>query len=148
MRVGRHRETNLTHKCGTAAWFDGIAAETLRTPHEIVASALPYKEAVRCLSEFGIYFLLYEGNVEYIGQSVNVSRRVWQHRRDGEIWFQMVGALMAPRTMSYEEKKFWIGGAEGYYVHLLNPIANERPTCQYIRNPIALLGVLRARASA
>lgn len=84
----------LTNKC-------------LLTEDEIVAQALPWEQAS------GVYFLIHQGRVVYVGQAVNVYVRISQHT---EKKFDRYAYLPCPAHM--------MDKIESLYIHLLRPELN------------------------
>lgn len=84
----------LTNKC-------------LLTEDEIVAAALPWERAS------GVYFLICQGRVIYVGQAVNVYARISQHHGKR---FDSYAYLPCPEDM--------VDKIESLYIHLLRPELN------------------------
>lgn len=91
--------------------FNAVSARLtnkfLLTEEEIVAAALPWEQAS------GVYFLIRQGRVIYVGQAVNVYVRISQH---GHKRFDSYAYLPCPVDM--------MDKLESLYIHLLRPELN------------------------
>lgn len=66
----------------------------------------------------GVYFLFLQKQVVYVGQSINIFRRLGQHAEKGAIQFDAVSWIECGR----EE----LGRLERAYIHLFNPPLNKK----------------------
>lgn len=97
-----HAETQET---GRSPRIDKTGAELLLSmiPHQILdaINEIPYShsEVVRNALPFGVatgvYFLIKDARVIYVGKSVNVLDRIGKHRREGK-WFDSFNYLPCP----------------------------------------------------
>ncbi|EGA2709566.1 TPA: GIY-YIG nuclease family protein [Klebsiella pneumoniae] len=86
-----------------------LTGKTLLMPHEIAATALPWKHAT------GVYFLLDGDEVVYVGQSLNVYSRISSHPVNNFNRYAFV-----PCAVEALDK------LESLYIHLLRPKLNGR----------------------
>jgi hypothetical protein len=80
---------------------------------KITSTAIPITEFLRC----GIYFLINDGVINYVGQSVAVENRISSHRVDRRIPFDRVFVLKSKR-----EK---LDVMEAYFIDKLKPPYNR-----------------------
>ena len=84
-----------------------LTSKALLTEKEIAAAALPWRIAT------GVYFLLKEGNVVYVGQSINVYARIMQHKDKCFDTFAYIPCENGQLDI-----------LESLYIHLLRPSLN------------------------
>jgi len=78
------------------------ALTKIRHSHaDVVRNALPYE------IESGIYFLILNDEVIYVGQSVNVLDRIGKHRREGR-FFDSFNYLPCPKELMNELEESYI----------------------------------------
>ena len=83
-------------------------------PDEILENAIPYEP--KC----GIYFLIFNQSIVYVGQSVDLWQRIQQHRAKKEIAFDSVSWVHCEaRNLNAVEK---------HYIDTLKPKHNKRHT--------------------
>jgi hypothetical protein len=67
---------------------------------DIVSSATPFD------GSSGVYFLIRQGEVVYVGKSIDVFTRIGRHRREGGAWFDSFNVIRCPveRLPELEER--------------------------------------------
>lgn len=116
-----------------ASWFEREAPRILVTPDALRASALPYAKGEGS-SNPGIYFILNEGRIIYVGKAVNISLRLWEHFYASPFTLQHFNELspLPPLMLA------WF---EAFYIFYLDPEHNAR-----YRMPSPIVERLVARA--
>ncbi|WP_208324740.1 hypothetical protein [Modicisalibacter xianhensis] len=89
-----------------------LTGERLLTEDEIVAGKKPFED------HSGVYFLIKDNQVVYVGQSVNVMNRVRVHSKDRD--FDSYAIILVDTA--------YLDIVESLYIHLLNPPQNGRFT--------------------
>lgn len=102
-----------------------LTGKTLLSEGEIVAGAVGY--AARC----GVYFLIKDERVRYVGQSVNVDTRLRDH--SGNYDFDAVSIIPCDRSI--------LDKLESLYIHLLKPDWNGRVASRHGELPVAPLSL-------
>jgi hypothetical protein len=97
-------------------WFEQNAGGFKLSVAEIVERAEAYRVGFGP-DERGIYFLLSEGEIVYVGKSYSVRERLSQH------WFEKVKPFDAVSFVLPVPEKF-IDAVESFYVHSFNPPFN------------------------
>lgn len=113
--------------------FKAIAAlspKTLLRKEEIIQQAQPYEFS-------GIYFLIQDNEIVYVGQSVNVLRRIGTHADKKFDAFAFVPC----------DKKA-LDKLETLYIHLLRPPLNGEYPGGVKRSPFNLMEVLKGTAQS
>ena len=88
----------------------GLDGKYILREDEIVAGALPYQPLC------GVYFLVHESRVVYVGQSINVLLRVQDHKKSGKT-FDSYAFIRCPQE--------YLDVVESLYMHLLRPELNH-----------------------
>lgn len=130
-RLSRRRD-ELKHSMAQAELSMTLTGKALLREPEIVAASQPMPE----LS--GIYFLISEGRVMYVGQSTNVINRVSTHAKSRAF------ESFAFCPCSPEELDVF----ESLYIHLLQPPENGRLTGRSAGSPYAPLSLDTIRKMA
>ena len=86
-----------------------LTARSLRAEHEIVKKAKSVEEEMLC----GVYFLVNDDRVVYVGQSVNVYSRVKTHMADPRKTFDSWCFIRCEKRM--------LDVLESLYIHFLQP---------------------------
>ena len=106
-----------------------MTGKTLHTETEIVAVSEPYK--IMC----GVYFLVSNDRVVYVGQSVNIPARVAQHKTSGKTF---------DRVAFVECEKEWLNVLESLYIHVLRPSLNGDSNTKGLKaSPLSMQDMLR-----
>jgi len=106
-----------------------MTGKTLHTETEIVAVSEPYK--IMC----GVYFLVSNDRVVYVGQSVNIPARVAQHKTSGKTF---------DRVAFVECEKEWLNVLESLYIHVLRPLLNGDSNTKGLKaSPLSMQDMLR-----
>jgi len=71
--------------------LDAVIA-TAYTKHQIVNAAMP------CGDHCGIYFLIHQDDIVYVGKSINIFNRIARHRADGRV-FDSFAYLLCPEEL-------------------------------------------------
>lgn len=89
-----------------------LTGKTLLREKEIIESALPWERAI------GVYFLIKDGEVVYVGQSTNIYARITQHWSDvyGGKEFDSYAYVLCDRGV--------LDRLESLYIHCLQPRFN------------------------
>lgn len=95
-------------------WFKTNVHRFYLTDEQIVSLAGPVTDAWRVA---GIYFLVNDGRIVYVGQSKNIGRRIEDHGEAGKI-FSGVTWFQAP--------PFFLDDIEAYYIDRIGPELNVR----------------------
>jgi hypothetical protein len=103
-----------------------LTDKVLLTADEIVKAALPWERAI------GVYFLVQDKEVVYVGQSVNVYSRISQHRDKKFDKYAFV-----PCEAQVLDK------LESLYIHVLRPKLNGDLTAGEKSAPIRLNELLK-----
>jgi len=93
--------------------YASVAGGALLRDKEIVAAAVPFTPFC------GVYFLVCGSEVVYVGQSVNVHQRIYQHHNAELILFDS----FAYQPCSQES----LNTLESLYIHYLRPMRNGAP---------------------
>jgi hypothetical protein len=98
-------------------WFHRHAHEFLYAPEYIAACAQPYEFTPALLDECGIYFLLIDDEIYYVGMSKSIGDRVEQHRCAGipfNRWFFI-----------HSIPSLFVRNVELFYLHTFAPRGNH-----------------------
>jgi hypothetical protein len=87
-----------------------VSGNTLLREHEIVSVSKPWQQFV------GVYFLIDNGKIVYVGQSVNVYSRISQHSKK----FDSFSILPCQKNE--------LDALESLYIHVLKPPLNSNDT--------------------
>lgn len=119
LAAGDKRETaRLIHTASRRkAEYLSIADLTDAPLEDMIATRFP-ADAISC-----VYFLLLDGEVRYIGKSVDLGFRLYYHRRNRNIDFDEVAVWPVP-----EEH---LERVEAFLIARFNPPANSRPEQVY-----------------
>ena len=117
-------------------WFDRRCPEMAFTPEQIVAASAPKLELDGPYDSSGVYFLLREGRVCYIGKAKELHGRIRQHRSQGRP-FDAVAVIAG---VHWE----FIGALESAYVTAWEPPWNAAPVYAYHTAATALAEDLTA----
>ena len=98
-----------------AEWIKENGRRFLFDVDHIVSSAIDYRQ-IRDHQHPGIYFLLLDGNIVYVGKSTNIYWRVWQHF--SEKMFSDVFCFEAPEAA--------LDFIESYYINTMRPLLNSK----------------------
>lgn len=93
-------------ECTVDGWPRAYGAEVDRVPvelDEVMAAACLWDPAVQS----GVYFLINDGRVDYVGQSLNVLGRIAEHQRRGRR-FTHVSIVLAPPDELLRIEKLYI----------------------------------------
>lgn len=104
-------------------WLKANASRFVFTPEQIIQAAKPQLMTDYWAGErwcrhpriCGIYFLVDNGRVVYVGQSNHIARRVAQHQMN-EARFDSIAFFEAP--------EFFLKGIEAHYIRLFRPPLN------------------------
>lgn len=102
----RRSELDLINTMDTLS--AALTGKTLLRQDEIVASSVPYCEVC------GVYFLINDDQVVYVGQSLNVYSRIAQHKNNKQ--FERFAFIPCPPTV--------LDRLESIYIHCLRPTLN------------------------
>jgi hypothetical protein len=103
---------------------------TIHNEFEIIAASVPFKPMC------GIYFLIKEKKVVYVGQSVNVPARVASHFHDKQKSFENVAII----ECHPDQLDVW----ETLYIHLLRPEQNGKGNTESGKTtPMSLKEIIR-----
>lgn len=96
-------------------WFKNNVAKFIYQVSHIIKEAVPYALNERPFAS-GIYFLFYEKEIIYVGQSGDIRNRMNQHwEKEWDIqYYWCFGGI----------PKFYIEDVEAYYIHLIEPPLN------------------------
>lgn len=94
-------------------WLEVNAIRFLQSPFD-----LPYFEINDDNHQSSIYFLFADGEIVYIGKSVETGKRFLQHLKDGKEWDYARVLLGVP--------KFYMEHIEMLYIHEFQPILNVK----------------------
>lgn len=98
------------HSLGMNRLSHALTSKVLLTESEIIEGGQQFS------SQSGVYFLIRDGRVVYVGQSVNIHSRIATHIKDKE--FDSFSFIPFPR---------WeLDVAESLYIHALRPEINGR----------------------
>lgn len=86
------------------------------------------KESANYKLSFGVYFLVKESEIVYIGQSVNIASRIATHYSEGRIEFDRYCYVPCDRSN--------LNAIESLYIHMFKPVMNGRGTEATMRNNI------------
>lgn len=103
-----------------------VLRKTLPSPFEVIASAKRrsiIRAGALARAGFGIYFLFNSGRLFYIGQSVQIARRLWTHSKK---WRFDEVAIVATPQLEHPMNRAWMDVAEAFYIELLDPTMNDR----------------------
>lgn len=103
-------------------------------PAKLLGEAQIVSRAVEFSPVCGVYFLVKDARVVYVGQSTNVWRRVSDHKDRQEIEFQSVTVLEMPLEKLLEE--------EAKYIYKLKPPRNKGYCTTVIPIPDESIGEL------
>jgi len=91
-----------------------VSGNTLLRENEIVAVSKPWQQFI------GVYFLIDNGKIVYVGQSVNVYSRIAQHHQKK---FDSFAVLPCQKTE--------LDVLESLYIHVLRPLLNSNDTTTF-----------------
>lgn len=91
-----------------------VSGNTLLREHEIVLVSKPWQQFT------GVYFLIDNGKIVYVGQSVNVYSRIAQHSQKK---FDSFAVLPCQKTE--------LDALESLYIHVLRPPLNSNDTTTF-----------------
>lgn len=98
-------------------WFRANTHRFLFNGEHVLASAVAYElgDGPNC---GGVYFLIYQNEIVYVGISCDISARLVQHWRDGRAFdrYWCIGGL--PEGFAHL--------VETFYIHVLQPVGNEK----------------------
>jgi len=109
-----NRKARTTHTLSLDECSNRVTSRDMLLEEEIVAHSSGYEFAC------GVYFLVHEGAVIYVGQSVNVYARVYTHKQEGHKLFSSFAFI----TCEKEELDI----LESLYIHALCPSGQGRST--------------------
>lgn len=89
--------------------FSKLTGRTIHTEAEIVSVSLPVPDIC------GIYFLVHNDRVVYVGQSVNVPARIGHHKTSGKTFDRVAFVSCAQEHLNI---------LESLYIHILRPPLN------------------------
>lgn len=119
------------HEASSAAAL--LTGRFLMAHDAIIAGSQPYGDAP------GIYFLVRQGEVVYVGQSINVHARVWQHKQARKD-FDAFAYVKCERDS--------LDALESLYIHTLRPRLNGTMCNDEMLAPLSLASLLpRLKAS-
>jgi hypothetical protein len=98
------------------AWIDATFMDHIRDPAIIIASAVCAGEAIASIDFGGIYFLLDDDIILYVGISCDVSSRLVQHQRTKAF----------SKVYAFEFPSLYAGHVEEFYIAAINPAMNDR----------------------
>lgn len=88
---------------------------------KIKAEAVPYEARKSPVPNMpGIYFLLYDDEIVYVGKAQSVNNRIWRHFVDRNILFNRYWLLSGLPSKALEY-------VEGFYINGLEPACNKKP---------------------
>lgn len=94
-------------------WFKAHCSRFYFTDAEILAAAVNVWPA----QTSGVYFLVRDGEIVYVGQAKNIRQRIEQHDDSGKI-FDAIAWLEAPLL--------FLNDIEAYYIYRIRPRENIR----------------------
>jgi hypothetical protein len=105
------------HRPRPDEWFRANAHRFLFHSEHVVASAVVY-ELGNGPNSGGVYFLIYQNEIVYVGISCDISARLVQHKRDGRAFdrYWCIGGL--PEGFAQM--------VETFYIHVFRPVGNEK----------------------
>jgi len=112
-------------------WFAQNVHEFLYSQECIIKESLPYKVNEGPWAA-GIYFLIHNDSIVYVGKSVEIMRRLNQHREKGWVFNQYWCFGGIP--------ELYIEHVEAFYIYALAPPLNEKyPILHKVIEPIVRL---------
>lgn len=88
-------------------------------PNSIVERSIPYKHRV------GVYFLIKDKEIVYVGQSIKVHCRLYEHYRGTKHQFDSVSVI--------ETSSDALDFVESFYIHMLKPKGNRKVDQSHVR---------------
>ena len=123
-----NRRTRTAHILALDECSNRVTSRDMLLEEEIVAHSAGYDAAC------GVYFLVHEGAVIYVGQSVNVYARVYTHKQEGHKLFSSFAFI----TCEKEELDI----LESLYIHALCPSGQGRSTHKNITAPYSMRQII------
>jgi len=119
-----NRKTRTTHTLSLDECSNRVTSRDMLLEEEIVEHSTGVDPAC------GVYFLVHEGAVIYVGQSVNVYARVYTHKQEGHKLFSSFAFI----TCEKEELDI----LESLYIHALCPSGQGRSTHKNLAAPYSM----------
>ena len=101
-----------------------LTGKTILREADIIKGSEPW------VDQIGVYFLILEGRVVYVGQSICVQSRIYDHSKDGSKVFDSIAYLKCDKTS--------LNATESLYIHLLQPEYNGRYSNGIIQAPMSM----------
>jgi hypothetical protein len=105
----RHAVQDFEDQAPIRQAFSTLTGRTLHTEDEIVSAS------VEMPSTCGVYFLVHEHRVVYVGQSVNILARVGSHKASRKVFDRVAFVTCAQEHLNV---------VESLYIHILRPPLN------------------------
>ncbi len=123
-----NRKTRTAHILALDECSNRVTSRDMLLEEEIVVHSAGYDAAC------GVYFLVHEGAVIYVGQSVNVYARVYTHKQEGHKSFDSFTFIPC------EKEELDI--LESLYIHALCPSGQGRSTHKNITAPYSMRQII------
>ena len=123
-----NRKARTTHTLSLDECSNRVTSRDMLLEEEIVAHSSGYEFAC------GVYFLVHEGAVIYVGQSVNVYASIYTHKQEGHKSFDSFTFIPC------EKEELDI--LESLYIHALCPSGQGRSTHKNITAPYSMRQII------
>lgn len=122
------RRDSLVGEIATQERVSALTSHTLLSEDSLVADAVKFQAFT------GIYFLIKDKRVVYVGQSINISSRMIAHIRNG-VDFDAYSIVQCDGAQ--------LDLLESFYIHNLKPTGNGRLNNGEMHAPISMAEIMR-----